>query len=160
MLVNARIAIPDDVPAAVQLVAEGSAAIAGERGGQLFLAREGVTLPVEETLDRYLSDPDSCLAVGVVDDLPSGVALAHVETLRGAGILARLEFLWVDASFRELGVGAALVELISCWARDNGAQHLDAYALPGNRKAKNLLETAGFSARLIVMSRRLAPDRD
>jgi len=160
VLVNARIATADDVLAAVQLVAEGSAALAGERGGPLFLAREGVILPVRETLDRYLSDPDSCVAVGLVDNLPSGVALAHIEALRGAGMLARLEFLWVDGSFRELGVRAALVELISGWARDSGAEDLDAYALPGNRQAKNLLETAGFSARLIVMSRHLAPARD
>jgi GNAT superfamily N-acetyltransferase len=160
VLVKARIATVHDVPAAVQLVTEGSAAIAGERGGRLFLAREGVTLPVEETLDRYLSDPDSCVAVGTVDEVPSGIALARVESLSGAGTLARLEFLWVDTSFRELGVGASLAELISCWARDGGAHDLDAYALPGNREAKNLLESAGFSARLIVMTRRLGPPRD
>lgn len=150
----ARFATKEDLGATAQLLGEAFAAVSSERGGPLFLSREGVPQPFYEALERSLSDPRSCLVVGTADGLPLGMALGRLESL-GGGSLARLELLWVDAAVRELGIGAELMSLVVAWAKRKGASHLDAYALPGNREAKSFLETAGFSARLIVMSRAL-----
>ncbi len=160
MDLTARRATETDLPAALQLLADSSAALATERGGPLFVSREGVPEPVAEQLRRWLSDPTRCLAVALAEGVPLGLAIAHLETLRDGDVLARLELLWVDAGVREIGLGGQLMELIVAWAHDHGASHLDAYALPGNREAKNFLETSGFSARLIVMTRRLAAPGD
>ncbi|MFZ0173354.1 MAG: GNAT family N-acetyltransferase [Acidimicrobiales bacterium] len=155
MQLIARAATLDDLPAVAQLVAEAIQAISSERGGTLFVSRELVPEPLEEHLRQWISDPAACLAVGIAEGVTLAVALARLETLRDGERLARLEFLWVDAGVRELGLGAELMELVVDWAHGNGAARLDAFALPGNRDAKNFLEQAGFSARLIVMNRPL-----
>jgi GNAT superfamily N-acetyltransferase len=90
-----------------------------------------------------------------VDDVTLGVVMCRLEALGDGSRLARLEWMWVDPGARELGLGAELMDLVVGWAGERGATRLDAHALPGNREAKNFLEQAGFSARLIVLHRRL-----
>jgi GNAT superfamily N-acetyltransferase len=152
---SARAANPADLPAVAQLLADGAAAVAAERGGAIFTERETLARPFEEQLAGLLADPTAFVAVGDMEDVIMGTALANVETLRDGTILARLEFLWVEPEAREVGLGGELMNLVKRWAHEAGATRLDAYALPGNREAKNFLETAGFSARLIVMHRML-----
>jgi ribosomal protein S18 acetylase RimI-like enzyme len=154
---NARRATPGDLPAVAQLASEASAATAADRGGEVFLLREGVVPPTAEDLAGVLSDAAICLAVGSVDGVVLAFSLARLERLPNGESLGRLEFLWVDPGIRELGLGAELMQLTLEWAGASGAATLDAHALPGNREAKNFLEGAGFSARLIVMSRQLDP---
>lgn len=156
MQVMARLATEEDLPAVVHLLVDSSAVVGSERGGSLFLHREGVPEPFEQQLRRYLADAGACLAVGTAEGVILGVAIGRLEPLHGGGCLARLELLWVDAGARQVGLGAELMDLVIAWAQANGAASLDAYALPGNREAKNFLETAGFSARLIVMNRELS----
>ena len=60
-----------------------------------------------------------------------------------------LEQVFVHASARGLGVGAALLRDA---VHRYGADHLDALSLPGDRLTKNLYERAGLKARLIVAS--------
>jgi ribosomal protein S18 acetylase RimI-like enzyme len=151
----AQAAASGDLPAVAQLLADGSVALVAERGGAIFLNRETLAPPFEEQLSRMLADPAALVAVGTLDDVIMGTALARVETLRGGATLARVEFLWVDPEAREVGLGGELMDLAKEWAHAAGASHIDAYALPGNREAKNFLETAGFSARLLVMHRKL-----
>ncbi|HXY42968.1 MAG TPA: GNAT family N-acetyltransferase [Acidimicrobiales bacterium] len=155
MQLTARPADADDIPALAQLLSEASMAVATERGGLDFLAREGVAPPLEDQLELWLADPATYLVVGTAEGVTLAMALCRLETLRDGERLARLEFLWVDAGVRQIGLGAELMELVVDWAQDNGAGSLDAFALPGNRDAKNFLESAGFSARLLVMNRRL-----
>jgi GNAT superfamily N-acetyltransferase len=152
---SAQSASSAHLPAVAQLLSDGSAVVADERGGATFVNRETLAPPFEEQLSVMLADPDALVAVGAVDDVIMGCALAKVETLRDGTVLARLEYLWVEPGAREVGLGGELMDLAKQWAQDAGATRLDAYALPGNRQAKNFLETAGFSARLIVMHRKL-----
>jgi GNAT superfamily N-acetyltransferase len=155
MRLSARVATTEDLPAVVQLLADGSATVAGERGGAVFVNRETLGPPVLEQLSGLLTDPAVLVAVGAIDDVAMGSALVRLERLRDGTVLARLEHLWVEPGAREVGLGGELIDLVTKWANEAGATRLDAYALPGNREAKNFLETAGFSARLIVMHRRL-----
>jgi GNAT superfamily N-acetyltransferase len=156
---TARGATAADVSAAAQLLTEASAAVVNERGGGIFLDRETLAPPFAEQLSGMLSDSATFVAVGALDDVIMGTALAKVEILRGGQVLATLEFLWVEPEAREVGLGGELMDCVRRWAREAGATRLDAYALPGNREAKNFLETAGFSARLIVMHHELREPR-
>lgn len=155
MEISARPAGPEDRAAVVQLLVDAAAATGAERGGELFNLREGAGERFEPDVAAWERDGRVCLAVGLVDGVVVGVAVARLESLPGGGLLARLEHLFVDAAAREVGVGEAILRLVVTWAQAGGASHLDAYALPGNRSAKNFLESSGFTARLIVMSREL-----
>ncbi len=155
MTPEAHLATSADLVAAARVLEQASSAVRLERGGSVFVDREFVAPPYEERLGLFLNDPATCLAVGTLEDVIAGIAIAVVETLRDSSRLARLEILWVEPEAREIGLGEALVDVVTSWASGLGASHLDAYALPGGRETKNFLEAAGFSARLIVMHRRL-----
>jgi GNAT superfamily N-acetyltransferase len=144
-----------DLPAIAELLADAVSAVSSERGGAVFVLREGSSAPDTRKLGQWLSDPAVCLGVGDVDDVTLGVVMCRLEALGDGSRLARLEWMWVDPGARELGLGAELMDLVVGWAGERGATRLDAHALPGNREAKNFLEQAGFSARLIVLHRRL-----
>ncbi len=155
MEISARPAGPGDREAVAQLFAESAAATRSERGGALFDLREGAQGAAGPGAAQLESEEGTCLAVGLVDNVILGVALARLETLPDGSRLARIEHLFVDPGAREVGVGTALLDVVSAWAVEGGAEYLDAYALPGNRPAKNFLESSGYVARLIVMSRTL-----
>lgn len=97
-----------------------------------------------------MSATDHMLAAGTIDDAIFGVAIASI-----AGGLVTIEELHVDREARDVGVGESLLELIVEWAGKQGAYAIDYPALPGDRATKNLGERSGFSARLILMHRRL-----
>ncbi|TRZ74189.1 MAG: GNAT family N-acetyltransferase [Actinobacteria bacterium] len=72
-----------------------------------------------------------------------------------ASLVCSVTQIFVDPQARQLGIGARLVGETATIARDYGCIRLDAYALPGDRKMKNLFERVGMPARLIVASRTL-----
>jgi GNAT superfamily N-acetyltransferase len=104
--------------------------VAGERGGHIYVRKEGFPVPV-------------------------GIAVGHLDELADSSVLASVDVLYVDTPAREVGVGEILLEAVATWAVDNGAIGLDVRVLPGMRQAKNFLEGTGFAARLLVMHRRL-----
>jgi GNAT superfamily N-acetyltransferase len=69
--------------------------------------------------------------------------------------VARIDQVYVAAEARELGFGDALVAAAMDWAREQGAELIEAETLPGDRNLKNLYERAGVTARLITVSKRL-----
>jgi GNAT superfamily N-acetyltransferase len=154
VIVSARAASEADLESVLPLAREAAAAVGSERGGPLFLARElqFADLDLVARLEAILADEDRLVAVGVVDDVVLGFAVACIAVVDGLP-LARLEALWVHLGARGVGVGGELVSFASSWAHSLGADRIDAYALPGDRATKNLFEAAGFSARLIVMHR-------
>ncbi|MGH9172650.1 MAG: GNAT family N-acetyltransferase [Acidimicrobiales bacterium] len=156
MIVAARPAEPADLEALTSLVDQAAAVASDLRGGTLFLARELSGLEILVDLPTA-GDESRLVAVGTLDGVVLGVAVACVEVVGGSP-LGRLQALWVDPEARSVGVGQELLGLVARWAADRGAERIDAYALPGDRATKNLFESAGFSARLIVMHR-APPDR-
>ena len=60
---------------------------------------------------------------------------------------------WVDPDARRQGGGSVLVETALSWLSDHDAEVIDSIALPGDRHMKNLLEQAGFKARLLTLRR-------
>jgi GNAT superfamily N-acetyltransferase len=67
----------------------------------------------------------------------------------------RIECCYVEAPARAVGVGAALMEAAVSWCTAAGCVEVDALALPGDRLTKQRFEAAGFTARLLTLSRRL-----
>ena len=118
------------------------------RGGAVYFARE-----VPEAAPAA-GDATRPVWVGTIDETPVGYAAAHVERLREGTVLGVIDHLFVESEARDVGVGEALMNELLAWFRSEGCAAADAAALPGNRQTKNFFETAGFSARLIVMHHR------
>jgi len=86
-----------------------------------------------------------------------GYAVGDVERLADGRLLGRVVDLFVEADARGVGVGERLRDELLTWFTARGCAGADAHALPGARETKNFFETSGFSARLLVMHRRLTP---
>ncbi|MGH9177085.1 MAG: GNAT family N-acetyltransferase [Acidimicrobiales bacterium] len=128
---------------------------ARERGGPLFVARDGRPEPVEEGLAQLVADPGRVAVVGTLDEVIVGYASGRVEDLRGGHRLGVIDELFVEEPARAVGVGEAMMELLLGWFRAEGCTGVDSTALPGARETKNFFEGSGFSARLLVMHHRL-----
>jgi len=150
-----RLAVPDDLDGVAELAREARAELRPTRGGDVWALREARPEPVESWLAEALADPDQLLLVGTVDEVVVGYACVHLETLRDGSLLAAIDDLFVTAEARAVGVGEVMMDQIVAWARERGCRGIDAFALPGNRPAKNFFETFGLVARGIVVHRAL-----
>lgn len=148
----ARLATAADAPRLAELFAEASAELAPTRGGTVFLARETESHPPSP------GDESRPVWVGTIDDFAVGYAAAHVEQLRDGMVLGVIDHLFVEEGARDVGVGEALMDELLGWFRARRCHAADAIALPGNRQTKNFFESAGFSARLLVMHHRFGTD--
>jgi ribosomal protein S18 acetylase RimI-like enzyme len=155
MDVGARRATAADVDGMAELAAAALAEQAGARGGTIWALREARAVPAHDSLRDDLGDERAIVLVGGVDGAVLGYAVARVEPLRDGSTLARLVDIVVEPLAREVGVGEALLDEVLAWAAAQGCRGLDALVLPGNRAAKNFFETAGLTARAIVVHREL-----
>ena len=130
----------------------GGATLVGAATGDQLLARWA---------PASLSRPDGPLAalllVGQIHEVVVGLAAAVTERGTDAGPLTgRIECLYVEPEARGVGVGSALMAAALDWCRDQSCTEVDALALPGDRSSKQRYEGAGFTARLITLSRKLS----
>jgi GNAT superfamily N-acetyltransferase len=98
---------------------------------------------------------DTHLLVGEYEGVVVG--LLAVTASQGARGLTNglVECCYVETGARGVGVGTALMDAAVAWCVQRGCSAMDALALPGDRITKQRLEAAGFSARLLTLSRRL-----
>jgi ribosomal protein S18 acetylase RimI-like enzyme len=151
----ARRATGDDVARLAELTAEAVAEQAHGRGGRIWAVREARAVPAEASLAELVDDPDALVLAGTIDDVVVGYVVAHVETLRTGDRLGVVSDVYVEPLAREVGVGEALMDEVVAWCDAAGCVGVDALALPGNRETKNFFESFGFTARAIVVHRRL-----
>lgn len=147
-----------DLERVADLCRQGLAELAPARGGTMFVGREARPEPVEESLAAELADPAALVLVGTFDGAVIGYAAAHTERLRDGSTLGVLTDLYVEEPARGVGVGEALMDATLAWCRTRSCVGMDATALPGERVTKNFFEASGFTARLLVMHRRLAAE--
>ena len=122
------------------------------RGGPAVL---GAATP-EGLVARWADPVDACLLVGEYDGAVVGVLGATVAPARKRlAQRALVECCYVETLARGVGVGSALMASAVQWAASRGCAEVDALALPGDRSTKQRLEAAGFTARLLTLSRRL-----
>ena len=153
----ARPAREDDRAACSELLALALGETRGIRGG---VALAGTASP-DELLQRWMAGRprDATVYVGGLHDVVVGVAAATATaSIRPQGTVlgGRIECCYVEEGARGVGVGTALMESMVTWCAQRGCVDIDALALPGDRLTKQRLEAAGFSARLLVLSRPLS----
>jgi GNAT superfamily N-acetyltransferase len=180
-----RQACPADVGELVALYQEARAELSTMRGGRVLLGlgeRGRGEDDVASTFLRQLSEQRWRVVVGgpgggagsaAVSSLSAGAAeeslagspaassLAGYGTctvleLGGGELLGSIEELYVRPEARRSGLGRALASLLVGWCLDRGCSGVDAKALPGSRAVKSFFEGEGFTARLLVMHRRLS----
>lgn len=152
-----------DLARCAELLSQALEATAGQRGGAQLVGDGAALLvgdrsatgraPADELVGAWAIDEDRLLLVGLFEEAVVGIAAGH--RLADPTRAARIECCYVEPSARQVGVGTALVAGLLEWFHASGCQEVDAVALPGDRSAKQLLESAGFKARLLVLHRSL-----
>lgn len=149
---GARPARAEDRQACTRLLAQALVGAAAMRGGAALI---GQATPVT-LLERWMASAESShLMVGEYDTVVVGllaVTLGQPGSGRRSGLI---ECCYVEAAARGVGVGSALMDAAVAWCTARGCSDVDALALPGDRSTKQRLEAAGFTARLLTLSRRL-----
>jgi GNAT superfamily N-acetyltransferase len=147
----ARPATDADRASYVQLLAEALEHARSMRGGPALIG--GAT--AENLLARWADENGPAgLFVGEYEGAVVGV-LALTARDVGGQRRGRIDCCYVDQDARGVGVGTALMEAAVAWCEASGCVEVDALALPGDRATKQRLEAAGFTARLLTLSRRL-----
>jgi GNAT superfamily N-acetyltransferase len=156
MLEEVRPARRDDAHHVAALCQRGLTAAQELRGGSLLVRREldvaARAMLRPGGLERLATDPRRTVVVGTIDGVVVGVLSARLDDVGGSP-LGVVDFCFVDPEARSVGVGAALLEAAVDWAARHGCRGIDVPALPGDRAAKQWLESAGFRARALIMHR-------
>jgi GNAT superfamily N-acetyltransferase len=151
----ARPATEADRAACARLVGEALSHAASMRGGPALLA----DVTAEVLLGRWADgggDGDGGVAVFVGEFEGAVVGVLAVDAPdTGGQRRGRIECCYVEEDARGVGVGTALMDAAVSWCDAAGCVEVDAMALPGDRATKQRLEAAGFTARLLTLSRRL-----
>jgi len=148
----ARPAEASDLDRCHELLAQALTANRTRRGAALLISAVGTDPAI--LLERWQAGPHARLLVGTYDDAVVGLAAGMLERI-GARLVGRVECCYVEPDARAVGVGGALIEGLIGWFAGVGCTDVDALALPGDRSTKQLLEAAGFKARLLVLHRPL-----
>ena len=148
----ARPARPEDRQACTRLLSHALVAAESMRGGAALVG-DSTTVTLLERWTR--ADAATHLMAGEYEGVIVG--LLAVTAAEGPGGLTNglIECCYVEIGARGVGVGTALMEAAVEWCSAQGCSSVDALALPGDRTTKQLLEAAGFTARLLTLSRRL-----
>ena len=134
-----RPATADDVGQIAWLESLARASLAGQRGGDRWLA----THPAH----GGVAIGDATIWVATIDAAVVGYLVSTI-----ADGVARIVDVFVHPEAREVGFGDELLAAAVAAARRSGARLLEGEALPGDRETKNLYERAGIKARLITVS--------
>ncbi|MEM7322380.1 MAG: GNAT family N-acetyltransferase [Actinomycetota bacterium] len=147
----ARPAVPDDIPFVAAIYDRRRTEMEGQRGAEMFLAREASSEPVEKRVAAAMDDERSRVVVGTYDDVVFGYAVVHFEALSDGTDVAALTDFVVDAEIRGSGIGEAMMNMVVDEARAAGCRGIDSVALPGDRSTKNFFESFGLKARMLTV---------
>ena len=153
--VTTRPAVAADQAEVVRLLETIRAAVAGERGGDAWLATAAAPVPLATFVADEVHDPAATVLLGALDEVPVGLCHVRAVRWRDGTAVAEVRHLFVDAEAREVGVGEALLDAAIDWARSHGCTAIESVALPGDRALKNLFERFGVVARAIVVHKDL-----
>jgi len=148
-LFEVRVAVHEDAEALRLLELEARSAIAEFRGFELLL----VELPiVGDSWSAFLQHAQRIVLVAQASSQIIAYGYADVDTLSHHCLVRHI---FVVPQARQLGIGASLITQIASTAKQMHCTTLDGFALPGDRKMKNLYERVGMPARLIVASKNI-----
>ena len=153
----ARRATVEDLDPIIDLAAELRAELEPMRGGGLWSVTAAYPDPLRASFSALLERDDACLVVGTIDDAIVGFGACGVAVLRDGTRLGQIVELFVTEEARAVSVGEGILNELVEFCRAEGCAGVDAFALPGHRAAKNFFETAGFTARALVMHHQFQP---
>jgi GNAT superfamily N-acetyltransferase len=152
---SVRRATSYDVPTLLGLAHALHAELRPQRGGEWWF---DTALPYEVSIHAYeslVASPHHCVLVGMIDDAIIGFGVCERQTTRAGSHRAVIHELYVEPDARAIGVGELMLDEITSWAIEMQCRGIDAIALPGARETKNFFETAGMTARMLVVHRDL-----
>jgi GNAT superfamily N-acetyltransferase len=148
----ARPARPGDRQACTLLLSQALVAAETMRGGAALVG-DATTVSL---LERWTEPGEAAhLLVGEFDGAVVGLLAVTASSAPRELTSGLIECCYVETGARGVGVGSALMEAGVAWCAERGCDSVDALALPGDRTTKQRLEAAGFSARLLTLSRLL-----
>jgi GNAT superfamily N-acetyltransferase len=121
---------------------------AQERGGRVFIDHEAL-------IHDFAVEGRGIVVAGTFDDVVVGYGTGRTVDLHSGDVLGVIDDLYVEPEARGIGVGEAMMEELLVWFRERSCIGVDAYALPGMRATKNFFEGSGFTARLLVVHKKL-----
>jgi ribosomal protein S18 acetylase RimI-like enzyme len=154
---SARRATVDDLAAIIDLAHELRAELAPMRGGPVWSVTAAYPEPLHATFGALLERDDACVVVGTLDDVIVGFGACSIAVLRDGTRLGQIGELFVTEEARSVSVGEGILAELVAFCRASECAGVDAFALPGHRAAKNFFETAGFTARALVMHHQFEP---
>jgi GNAT superfamily N-acetyltransferase len=152
---STRPATAADITRVVELAHLMRAELAPMKGGATWLGRDAWPEPLADAYRELLASDNACVVVGTIDDVVLGFGAVLVETLRSGARLGVVTDLFVEPDARQVGVGEEIVGALIAFCTEHECVGIDALALPGHRAAKNFFEEHHFTARMLVMHRRL-----
>jgi GNAT superfamily N-acetyltransferase len=148
----ARPARAEDRQICTRLLSQALVAAESMRGGRALV---GDATPVT-LLERWTQPRDGVvLMVGEYESAVVGLLAVTIAPGPAAATNGLIECCYVEPGARDVGVGTTLMDAAVDWCSERGCESVDALALPGDRTTKQRLEAAGFTARLLRLSRRL-----
>lgn len=150
---SARRALIGDAAEIASLATAYVAALQGARGGDALAARVRRLADADAVAKLVADTGASVVVVGLYGGVIAGFAHAILRDDAGEEKRVEVEAMYIDAPFRRVGVGEAVLGEIVRYAREEHAPSVDVVALPGDGATKSFLEATGFRARLLVMHR-------
>jgi GNAT superfamily N-acetyltransferase len=144
-----RSATDADVQSLSDLEIEARLEIASFRGHESLLNANELISP---NWVSVISDHSKLVLVAESSGQIVGYANGDISVESSSCVVNHI---YVDPMARQIGIGAGLITEIARLAKSRGCKTLDALALPGDRKMKNLYERVGMPARLLVASKTL-----
>ena len=148
-LFTVRSATADDASALSSLEIEAREEIVSFRGHESLLTANAVIHP------NWASTISSSSCLVLVAETSGQVVGYAKGDISVEGVSCIVSHIYVVQMARQLGIGAGLITEIARVAKNQGCKTLDALALPGDRKMKNLYERVGMPARLLIASKTL-----
>jgi len=123
-----------------------------------FALRTDAGGEVRRILEAQLRDPDTALLVYDAPGSLLGLCIVrvdrappiHAEVCRG-----EITDLFVRDEARRGGIGRQLAEAAIAWARERGAERIEARVAPDNQRGQDFWRAAGFGPFMDVLHRRL-----
>ena len=151
----ARRATEADIPALNPLAAALRSELRDHRGGLMWELAESDSRDPESRFAAALGLDDELVVAGEYEGVVCGYAWAVIIPLADGRLRCVIPEIYVDPVARKVGLGEAILEVVTQWATDQGCVGLDAMALPGTRDTKNFFETAGMKSRMLIVHREL-----
>ncbi len=154
---SVRFANTSDTEAIAELCAEAINTLKESANGRaMLIGRTGLigkALSRPGGLARLLADTHTTILVGLFEDVIVGFAVAYSNLPDKP--LGNIDAIYVTPGARGIGVGQTLLNSVVKVLANQGCIDLDVNCLPGDRSSKRLMESSGFKARQITMTRHI-----